>query len=247
MPPWQVSAPVRWAEVVQRLASEGVTTYEPGLLARAHRGILYVDEVNLLNDHLVDVLLDVAVTGVLDLLRLRYTGGGPGELYLRQDKGLAKKVLAFENILYPHFAVFSKDADFEAAGMPDQCRVFTSALAYPLVEGDTLVGTITIYHVDANPYREEHRRLLDRVGGQVASAYAVAHPERVAGVVLLDASTGVEYEIDEANAVGRVYTDVFGDSLSSRVFSLMLRMFFWIADTIGRTHDERTTRNRYHL
>src|SRR6185295_15651411 len=59
---------------------------------------------------------DVAVAGVLDLLRLRYTGGGPGELYLRQDKGLAKKVFAFENILYPHFAVFSQNADFEMAG-----------------------------------------------------------------------------------------------------------------------------------
>ena len=60
-------------------------------------------------------------------------------------------------------------ADFEAAGTADQCRVFTSALAFPLVDGDTLVGTITIYHVDANPYREEHRRLLDRVCSQVAS------------------------------------------------------------------------------
>ena len=45
---------------------------------------------------------------LLDLLGLRYTGGGPGELYLRQDKGLAKKVLAFEKILYPDFAVFSQ-------------------------------------------------------------------------------------------------------------------------------------------
>ncbi len=58
---------------------------------------------------------DVAVAGVLDLLGVRYTGGGPGELYLRQDKGLAKKALAFDNILYPDFAVFSKD-DFETGG-----------------------------------------------------------------------------------------------------------------------------------
>ena len=43
---------------------EGKRRFEPGLLARAHRGILYVDEVNLLPDHLVDVLLDVAASGV---------------------------------------------------------------------------------------------------------------------------------------------------------------------------------------
>ncbi|MBM4289342.1 MAG: magnesium chelatase ATPase subunit I [Deltaproteobacteria bacterium] len=43
---------------------EGRKRFEPGLLARAHRGILYIDEVNLLEDHLVDILLDVAASGV---------------------------------------------------------------------------------------------------------------------------------------------------------------------------------------
>jgi magnesium chelatase subunit I len=43
---------------------EGHRRFEPGLLARAHRGILYIDEVNLLEDHLVDILLDVAATGI---------------------------------------------------------------------------------------------------------------------------------------------------------------------------------------
>src|SRR5690606_36719739 len=40
------------------------TVLAPGLLARAHRGFLYIDEVNLLEDHLVDLLLDVAASGV---------------------------------------------------------------------------------------------------------------------------------------------------------------------------------------
>jgi magnesium chelatase subunit D len=48
---------------LERALSEGRTEYEPGLLARAHRGILYVDEVNLLHDHLVDLLLDAAAMG----------------------------------------------------------------------------------------------------------------------------------------------------------------------------------------
>ncbi|MCH0539573.1 putative cobaltochelatase [Streptomyces sp. MUM 203J] len=48
---------------IERALSEGVKAFEPGLLAQAHRGILYVDEVNLLNDHLVDHLLDAAAMG----------------------------------------------------------------------------------------------------------------------------------------------------------------------------------------
>jgi D-alanine-D-alanine ligase len=71
---------------------------------------------NLLESFGGDTGGDVAVTGLLNLLGVRYTGGGPGELYLRQDKGLAKKVFAFEGILYPHFAVFSQNSDFETGG-----------------------------------------------------------------------------------------------------------------------------------
>ncbi|MEP9384639.1 VWA domain-containing protein [Nocardioides cheoyonin] len=48
---------------LERALSQGAVEYEPGLLARAHRGILYVDEVNLLHDHLVDLLLDAAAMG----------------------------------------------------------------------------------------------------------------------------------------------------------------------------------------
>ncbi|MEV7339935.1 putative cobaltochelatase [Streptomyces sp. NPDC093544] len=48
---------------IERALAEGVKAFEPGLLADAHRGILYVDEVNLLHDHLVDLLLDAAAMG----------------------------------------------------------------------------------------------------------------------------------------------------------------------------------------
>ncbi|MFJ5226133.1 putative cobaltochelatase [Streptomyces sp. NPDC088400] len=48
---------------IERALSEGVKAFEPGLLAGAHRGVLYVDEVNLLHDHLIDLLLDAAAMG----------------------------------------------------------------------------------------------------------------------------------------------------------------------------------------
>lgn len=48
---------------LERALAHGEKAFEPGLLARAHRGFLYIDEVNLLEDHLVDSLLDVAASG----------------------------------------------------------------------------------------------------------------------------------------------------------------------------------------
>ena len=48
---------------LERALAHGVKAFEPGLLARANRGFLYIDEVNLLEDHLVDLLIDVAASG----------------------------------------------------------------------------------------------------------------------------------------------------------------------------------------
>ena len=48
---------------IEQAIKSGEKNFEPGLIAAAHRGILYIDEVNLLNDHLVDVLLDAAAMG----------------------------------------------------------------------------------------------------------------------------------------------------------------------------------------
>jgi D-alanine-D-alanine ligase len=63
-----------------------------------------------------NVFGDIPVAGLLKLIGLKYTGSGPGELYLSQDKGLTKKLLAFEDILYPRFAVFSRESAFETGG-----------------------------------------------------------------------------------------------------------------------------------
>jgi D-alanine-D-alanine ligase len=110
-------------------------------LARRKSNLVF----NLVESFGDDTGADVAVAGVLDLLRLRYTGGGPGELYLRQDKALAKKVFAFEGILYPHFAVFSQDADFETAGslrMPLFVKPLTADASIG-IDGDSLVRDTT--------------------------------------------------------------------------------------------------------
>jgi len=48
---------------IERALADGVKAFDPGLLARANRGFLYIDEINLLDDHLVDILLDAAASG----------------------------------------------------------------------------------------------------------------------------------------------------------------------------------------
>ncbi|WP_324664526.1 VWA domain-containing protein [Haloarcula sediminis] len=63
-------------------AMDGEAAFDPGLLARANRGILYVDEVNLLDDHLVDVLLDAAASGVNRVERDGVTVSHPAQFTL---------------------------------------------------------------------------------------------------------------------------------------------------------------------
>lgn len=63
-----------------------------------------------------DLTADVAVAGVLELLRIPYTGSGPGELYIAQDKVLGKNLLAFEGIQFPRFVVFSPSGNLETGG-----------------------------------------------------------------------------------------------------------------------------------
>ncbi len=107
-----------------------------------------------------NVFGDIPVTGLLELLGLRYTGSGPGELYLSQDKGLTKKLLAFENILYPRYAVFWRQASFETGG-----NLRMPLFVKPLRSDASLgIGGKSLVH-DANALMERvaaiHRELDD--------------------------------------------------------------------------------------
>jgi D-alanine-D-alanine ligase len=87
----------------------------------------------------------IGVAGLLELLGVPFTGGGAGEYYLQTDKALAKKLLAFSNIKYPDFAVFSKDAALETGGhlhLPLFVKPLTAEASIG-IDGDSLVHTST--------------------------------------------------------------------------------------------------------
>jgi magnesium chelatase subunit I len=67
---------------IERILNEGVRSFEPGLLAEAHRGILYVDEINLLEDNVVDVLLDAAAMGMVTIEREGISLNYPSEFII---------------------------------------------------------------------------------------------------------------------------------------------------------------------
>ncbi|MCJ2116793.1 magnesium chelatase ATPase subunit I [Methylobacterium sp. J-001] len=110
---------------LERALGAGVKAFEPGLLARANRGFLYIDEVNLLEDHLVDLLLDVAASGVNTVeregLSLRHPAkfvlvgsGNPEEGELRPQLldrfGLACEVVTPQDIATRIAVVRARDA-----------------------------------------------------------------------------------------------------------------------------------------
>jgi magnesium chelatase subunit I len=67
---------------IERILTEGVKAFEPGILAEAHRGILYVDEINLLEDNIVDVLLDAAAMGMVTIEREGISLNYPSEFII---------------------------------------------------------------------------------------------------------------------------------------------------------------------
>jgi D-alanine-D-alanine ligase len=102
----------------------------------------------------------VPVVGALDLVGVPYTGSGPGEYYLQEDKALTKRLLAFDNIPYPDFAVFSKDGGLETGG-----KLRLPLIVKPLrLNSSTGVTTRSIVRSDMelmNRVRQIHQSLRD--------------------------------------------------------------------------------------
>jgi diguanylate cyclase (GGDEF)-like protein len=107
---------------------------------------------------------------------------------MREGDGLAGWVIRNRRTL----ANGRPGADFEAAGLPKGHSNLHSALVCPLVSGDRVVGALALYHVDADAYSDEHRRLLDRISGQAAAAISNSIVfEQTREASLSDALTGL--------------------------------------------------------
>ncbi len=127
-----------------------------------------------------------------DVLRCRFAAGVDAELIqplvVRSGHGLTGWVARNRRPLVNA----RPSADFEAAGFGHQPTSLQSALVAPLVFNERFIGTLAVYHTDAGYYRDDHRRLLDRVCEQAA---AVIHNsivfEQTQEDSLTDALTGL--------------------------------------------------------
>jgi magnesium chelatase subunit D len=145
---------------LERALTEGVRAYQPGLLAAAHRGVLYVDEVNLLHDHLVDLLLDAAAMGrahveregvsvshAASFLLVGTMNPEEGELrpQLLDRFGLTVHVLSSREVA-TRTEVIRRRLAFEAdpVGFADQWAEADSALAARIVEARAQLSKVSL-------------------------------------------------------------------------------------------------------
>lgn len=145
---------------LERALSQGVKAFEPGLLARANRGFLYIDEVNLLEDHLVDLLIDVAASGenvvereglsVRHPARFVLVGSGnPEEGELRPQLldrfGLSVEVKTPEDLASRVEVVRRRDAfEHDPAGFTEIWKKEDERTRRRIVAGRTRLGKVVI-------------------------------------------------------------------------------------------------------
>lgn len=152
---------------LQKVLRDGEHAFSPGLLARAHGGVLYVDEVNLLPDHLVDVLLDAAAMGRVHVERdgvshsheARFVLIGtmnPEEGELRPQLldrfGLAVDVAASRDVAVRSAVIRARLAyEADPAGFAEQYRAQDTELAARIAAARARVADVSL------PDRELHR------------------------------------------------------------------------------------------
>jgi Mg-chelatase subunit ChlI len=132
----------------ERALNEGISALDPGLLARANRGVLYVDEVNLLDDRLVDLLLDAAASGVNRIEREGLTITHPAEFVL------VGSMNPEEGRLRPQFRDrFGLQVNAEAPTDPERRAAIVEVAEAFEREPDRV----------RERYRDEERRLRERI------------------------------------------------------------------------------------
>ncbi|BDA85241.1 Mg-protoporphyrin IX chelatase [Aureimonas sp. SA4125] len=145
---------------LEKALVSGEKAFEPGLLASAHRGFLYIDEVNLLEDHLVDLLLDVAASGVNVIeregLSIRHPArfvlvgsGNPEEGDLRPQLldrfGLSVEVASPRDIASRVEVVKRRDAfDRDQRGFAEAWKRHDAALRRRIVKARQRLGEIIV-------------------------------------------------------------------------------------------------------
>jgi diguanylate cyclase (GGDEF)-like protein/putative nucleotidyltransferase with HDIG domain len=169
-----------------------------------------------------------------DVLRCRYASGLQADAVRRLNipNGAGATGWAARN----RMAVVNARAaaDFEAAGCRDGVRLFQSALVQPFVDGDELIGLLTVYHESRDQFREDHRHVLDHVSGQAASVLrnAIAF-ERMRATAVTDPLTDLPNSRALGEFFGKLVAGPAGESASNALIMIDMDDFKAVNDGHG--------------
>ncbi len=163
---------------IERILNEGVRAFEPGILAEAHRGILYVDEINLLEDNIVDVLLDAAAMGMVTIEREGISLNYPSEFIILGSMNPEEGELRPQ--LLDRLALQA-----EVKGLGD------------LEERIEVMKCAREFALDPVVFRDQHRKKLEKLLEQIMSAREllpkVTTPDPVLAIIT---KIGIDFNID---------------------------------------------------